>query len=381
MSYEFRPAKRENVTLILGVAGPSGGGKTYSAMRLAKGMAGGKRFAVIDTEARRALHYADQFEFDHVDLLPPFKPSAFEAAIKAAAAYPVVVVDNFSHEWSGEGGILDMQEAELMEKVQRAQKSGDSRSEWQLHEVYKMSSWIRAKTEHKHMVQRLLQSRAHLILCLRAEDKIDMVKDPATGKMAIVPKQTLSGFKGWIPICEKNLLFELTASFILTPDKPGVPQPIKLQEQHRKVIDLTKPLDEKAGELLAAWAKGGAGRPVATGAEAIPAPAAPESTGGSLVPPDPAKAEKPKGPGIPGIDEPDERQAIVLLIDAEKAKLERQPTPEVWDKICEDLCGTTTLDLADPAALHDLLALVKGLLAKDRDAVQRTRRIMSGTAA
>ena len=37
-------------------------------MRLASGIAQGKRFAVIDTEAGRAKHYADQFQFDHGDL-------------------------------------------------------------------------------------------------------------------------------------------------------------------------------------------------------------------------------------------------------------------------------------------------------------------------
>ena len=50
----FRPALRENVGLLIGLAGGSGGGKTWSAMLLAKGISGDKPFAVIDTEARRA---------------------------------------------------------------------------------------------------------------------------------------------------------------------------------------------------------------------------------------------------------------------------------------------------------------------------------------
>ena len=83
----------------------------------------------------------------------------------------------------------------------------------------KMAAWIRPKTSHKHMVQRLLQVRAHLILCFRAEEKVEMVKD-AKGKMQIVPKQSRTGLDGWIPVCEKNLPFELTASFLLTADAP-----------------------------------------------------------------------------------------------------------------------------------------------------------------
>ncbi len=50
-------AVREQVPLLLGLMGPSGGGKTYSALRLAKGIqsvAGGDIY-MIDTEARRGL--------------------------------------------------------------------------------------------------------------------------------------------------------------------------------------------------------------------------------------------------------------------------------------------------------------------------------------
>ena len=57
MSFSFRPATRENVALLLGYIGASGGGKTYTAMETATGimdvLAPGKPFAVIDTEAGR----------------------------------------------------------------------------------------------------------------------------------------------------------------------------------------------------------------------------------------------------------------------------------------------------------------------------------------
>lgn len=251
MSFHFRPAVRENVGLIIGVIGASGSGKTYSALRLAKGIAGGKRFAVIDTENGRAKHYADQFAFDHGDLRAPFRPDAYAEAIAAAdaAGYPVIVVDSTSHEHAGDGGILDWQEEEL------TRMAGD---DWKKREACKMAAWIKPKRSHKAMVSKLLQVRAHLILCFRAEEKVEMVKGD-DGKMKIVPKKSPVGLSGWIPICEKTLPYELTASFLLTPDRPGVPQPIKLQEQHRKLIDLAKPLDEPVGEKIAAWARGGAG--------------------------------------------------------------------------------------------------------------------------
>ena len=244
MTINFRPAVREGVGLIIGLAGSSGSGKTYTAMRLASGIAGDKPFAVIDTENRRALHYADAFKFEHAELRAPFRPDAYAEAITAAdsAGYPVIVVDSMSHEWAGDGGILDWQEEEF-------QRMGGRDS-------VKMAAWIKPKAGHKHMVTKLLQVRAHLILCMRAEEKIDMVKGD-DGKMKLVPKVGPAGFKGWLPICEKNLPYELTASFLLTADAPGVPKPIKLQEQHRALFPLDQPITEESGRAIAAWAAGG----------------------------------------------------------------------------------------------------------------------------
>jgi len=241
MGFTFRPAIRKNASLLIGLIGASGSGKTYSAMRLASGISGAKPFAVIDTEAGRALHYADQFKFDHGDLHPPFRPDAYVEAIHAAdaAGYPVIVVDSMSHEHAGEGGLLDWQEEEL------TRMAGD---DYRKRESCKMAAWIKPKMSHKAMVQRLLQVRAHLILCFRAEEKVRMEKDERN-KTVIVPQ-------GWQPVCEKNLPYELTASFLLTCDKPGFPHPIKLQEQHRALF--TRPtIDEECGKGIAEWATGG----------------------------------------------------------------------------------------------------------------------------
>jgi hypothetical protein len=244
MSFEFRPAVRENVGLLIGLAGGTGSGKTYSAMRLASGIAGDKPFAVIDTEARRATHYADRFKFDHGDLKPPFRPQAYADAIANAdeAGYPVIVVDSASHEHAGAGGLLDWQEEEF-------QRMGGRES-------VKMASWIKPKMAHKQMVNRLLQVRAHLILCFRAEEKVEMRRG-GDGKMEVVPKVSRIGRDGWIPVCEKNLPFEMTCYFLLLSDRPGFPNPIKLEEQHRTLFPLDKEIDEGAGRAIAQWAAGG----------------------------------------------------------------------------------------------------------------------------
>lgn len=250
MPFEFRPAVRSGVGLIVGLSGASGSGKTFSALRLASGIAADRPFAVIDTEAGRSRHYADVFRFDHGDLSAPFSPAAYLEAIEAAdvAGYPVIVVDSTSHEWAGDGGILDLHEDEL------TRMAGD---DWKKREACKMAAWVRPKAAHKSMVSRLLQCRAHVILCFRAEPKIEMVKD-AGGQMVIRPKQSLVGLDGWIPICEKNLPYELTASALLMPDRPGVPHWIKLQEQHKSYFPAGEPITEASGAGLASWAEGAA---------------------------------------------------------------------------------------------------------------------------
>ena len=271
MSFTFRPAVREAVGLLIGLAGGTGSGKTLSGLYLAKGLAGNQRFAIIDTEAGRALHYADQFQFDHGDLKPPFTPDRYVEAIQAAdkAGYPVILVDSMSHEYAGEGGLLDWHEAELQ------RMAGD---DWKRRESCTMAAWVKPKMSHKAFVSKLLQLRAHLILCFRAEPKVEMVKKD--GKMVIVPKQSLTGLDGWLPITEKNFPYELTASFLLTADAPGIPKPIKLQNQHRPFFPIDKTISEEAGAALAAWARGGnIGGPAQSSGPVLTSKGSPSETG------------------------------------------------------------------------------------------------------
>lgn len=253
--YEFRPAVREKTSLLIALAGPSGSGKTFSALQLAKGLAGAAgKIAYIDTEARRALHYADQFAFDHCDFAPPFRPDRYREVIEGADGngYDVIVLDSMSHEWSGEGGIIDWQDEEV------TRMAGDN---WQKREAVKMAAWIKPKTSHKRMVSRLLQCRAHLIFCLRAEEKMLMSSevDEQTGrkKTVIVPAQDRPLLERWQPICEKNFMYEQTLSFLLLPDRPGVPHFLKLQAQHRGAFPDSQAISAASGEALREWANGG----------------------------------------------------------------------------------------------------------------------------
>lgn len=262
MSISFRPAKRENAPLLIGLAGGTGSGKSYSALRLARGLANGEPFAMIDTENGRALHYADAFpEMQHGRIAAPFRPAKYAEAIEAAAAagFGVIVVDSMSHEWSGDGGCLDWSEEIMDGKESR-----------------RLMSWIEPKKSHKRMVTRLLQVNAHVILCFRAEPKIEQIDDPdKPGKKLYVEKRSLTGLDGWIPISEKMLPYELTASFLLMAAKPGVPLPIKLQEQHKPFVPLDRPITEETGKRLAEWAAGTSSLAEGSlpGGTAVPSPA------------------------------------------------------------------------------------------------------------
>src|SRR5216684_1927707 len=242
MTFQFAPAKREQVSLLIALAGASGSGKTYSALRLAKGMAPAGKIAFIDTEARRGLHYADDFEFIHADMRPPFAPVRFMEAIRAAemAGAEVVVIDSFSMEYDGEGGIMDW--------ADRLQADG----------VKGPAAWKDPKAAHKKLMNALLQCRASIIFCLRADEKIEIARE--NGKTIVRPL-------GWMPICEKRFMFEMTASYTLTPDRPGIPHfdlPHKLQRQHRAMFTDAKPIDEESGAQLAAWSRGGSVAPSVT---------------------------------------------------------------------------------------------------------------------
>lgn len=278
MSYEFRPAVRDKTSVLVGLAGASGSGKTMSALRIATGLAGPNgKIAFIDTERGRGKHYAPApgipadpskgtFAFDYLGLNPPFTPAAYLGPIKYAdeGGYNVIVIDSFSHEWEGEGGVLDMQEAEFQRMGAR--------------DTVKMASWIKPKGEHKKMMGRLIQCRAHLVICLRAQEKVQIVKG-ADGKQKIIQASERPVADRWEPICEKRFPYELTVSFVLTPGAPGIPVPVKLQDQHRPFFPLDKHLDEAAGSALAAWSTGAAAP--SRDAQQVPAPR-PELTRGEV---------------------------------------------------------------------------------------------------
>ncbi len=263
MSFTFRPAVFKDVHLLIGIAGGTRSGKTWSAMRLATGLAGDKPFAVIDTENERALHYADEFKFNHCFFEPPFTQEGYLEAVQEAARQgnSVIVIDSFSQVWDGIGGMLEQSEAELdrMAGNDFAKRDRCIRA-----------SWIKPKMRHNQMLQRLTHVNAHLIFCIRAEVKSEMVRG-TDGKVKLVPMTSPIAHNGWVPICDKKLPWELTAYLLLDRESQGVPASTWLIGRHQKLFPAGQVIDEEAGKALAGWSGGAKPAPKAAEPTSFPA--------------------------------------------------------------------------------------------------------------
>lgn len=255
--YTFRRAVRDKTAPLIMIAGPPGTGKTYSALRLARGIAGpdGKIF-LADTDNGRSLFYADEFQFEHLNLHEPFRPIIFEEAAKQAqrSGASVLVIDNFMAEHAGPGGLLEWQQ-EINVKMAR----GDAAKL----EATKMLAWIEPKMQHKRMRERLYQLNMPVIIAVGAERKIAMIKaTEGKDKGKIIPTDI-----GFVPICGSDIPWAMTMSLLLLDvSRPGVPTPIKaLLPALKPIIHLDRPLDEATGAAIAAWAKGGPAATTTTG--------------------------------------------------------------------------------------------------------------------
>ncbi|ASY64447.1 hypothetical protein SJ05684_c30230 [Sinorhizobium sojae CCBAU 05684] len=256
---EFTDAVRDDTSLLIAIAGASGSGKTYSALKMATGLAQGEPIYAIDTEAKRMLHYADQFRFKHMDMKPPFTPEAYIEAIQKAerAGAKVIIIDSTSDEYEGVGGLQEMHDEEV---ARLARKPYDRLEGWEI-DKFNAPAWKVPKTRHKtRLMSPLRQVRAYIIFCLRAEEKIKFVKvfDERSNR-----EKTAIESAGWVPICEKRFMYEMTMSFTVTPDNPGVPliedgQAVhgKIQSQHLPFFPAGKRVDEECGRKLRAWARG-----------------------------------------------------------------------------------------------------------------------------
>jgi hypothetical protein len=204
----IRPATRQGVRPIICLYSESGGGKTYSALLLARGFVGPSgKMVMVDTESGRGELYADVPVFGGYDVLrldDPFSPKRYIEALEAVeqSGAAIGIVDSGSHEWEGLGGVLDM----AGENEQRSGKPG-------------LHNWKTPKMEHALFLQKLLRSSIPWIVCLRAKFKTRQVREP--GKKAEIVKDDYL-----TPIQADDFIFEATVHGEITLNHQFIPRKI-----------------------------------------------------------------------------------------------------------------------------------------------------------
>ena len=170
MSTQFVKATKKQAKLRLAIDGPTGSGKTYTALVAATVMANGGKIAVIDTERNSAALYSDEFEFD-VAALDNFNPRNYINLIDSAeeAGYAVIIIDSLSHAWEGEGGALDM--------VDAAAKRSQAGNSW--------AAWKDVTPLHRKLIDAMLQSKCHVIVTMRSKMEYALEKDEKTGRNTV----------------------------------------------------------------------------------------------------------------------------------------------------------------------------------------------------
>ena len=221
----FVKAKKEKIWTKVLLGGSSGSGKTYSALRLATGLAKkcGSGIAAIDTEAGRIRYYANEFDFSDMQLTEPFTPEKYIEAINEAVSsgFKVLIIDSISHEWNYCVDIHD-------------KMPGNS---W--------TNWSRVTPRHDAFMEKILQAPIHIIATVRGKD--EYVLEEKNGKQT--PKKVGLGFKQ-----RDGVEYKYTATFNIAQDThiaEATKDNTHIFEGRYEV------LTEKDGEALYDWANTG----------------------------------------------------------------------------------------------------------------------------
>lgn len=181
---QIRKAERRKAKLRLGIAAPSGAGKTYSALLMAFGLGG--KIGLIDTEHGSGDLYADLGDYDIIPIEAPYTVNKYTQAIKAFedAGYSTIIIDSLSHAWSGDGGLLDKQ-------GKMADRGTNS-----------FAAWRTITPEHNALVDAMLSSPCHIIATMRAKQEY-VLETNDKGKQQ--PKKV-----GMAPVQREGMEYEFT---------------------------------------------------------------------------------------------------------------------------------------------------------------------------
>ncbi len=193
----LRKATRQKAKIRLGLSAVSGGGKTYSALLIAKGLCGDwSKVAIIDSENNSADLYAHFGEYNVLPLTAPFTPEKYIEAIAQCeqAGMEVIIIDSITHEWEGKGGCLEIVES-LGGRYQ---------------------DWAKVTPRHQAFIRAITQSFCHIITTVRRKQDYEMVKDN-NGKLKVekagLKEITREGFEYELTInLEMDIRHNATAS-------------------------------------------------------------------------------------------------------------------------------------------------------------------------
>lgn len=226
----FKKATKEQSKLRLALFGVSGGGKTYSALRLATGLGGS--IALIDTEHGTASKYADRFDFDVCNLDKATINNVL-MCIEKAKGYDVLIIDSLTHAW--------LELLQEVEKVARAKFGGNT---W--------SAWSEGTPKQMMLINAILDFPGHIIVTMRAETNwTTTVND--RGK--VVPVRI-----GEAPKQGKSIEYEFDMLIQLSQDHMG----LVLKDRTGKFQDQCFLIEESFGKQLNEWLKEGKSASITT---------------------------------------------------------------------------------------------------------------------
>jgi len=231
----FRQAVKAEAKLRMAITGPSGAGKTYTALAIATALAAGQSVALVDTEHGSASKYADLFTFDVAEMHPPFHPDKFILALQEAAnsGYAVVILDSISHAWSGTGGVLD-----VVDEAAKRSKSGNT-----------YMAWKEGTPLQNRMIDAIVQSGVHVIATMRSKTEYILV-DTGNGKQA--PRKV-----GMAPVQRDQFEYEFDVVLDMDIENNAIVGKTRCPALTSRVF--AKPGADVAG-ILATWL-GGAPQP------------------------------------------------------------------------------------------------------------------------
>ena len=237
MAFQVKKAKREKIYPKIALMAPSGGGKTYGGLRLATGMVEeieketGKKAKILlaNTEGKRGYYYADEFDYDIVDIDPPHNPEKYVELIDFAVenGYDILIIDSSSHEWEGKGGCLELH-----------QQAGGT-----------YQSWARVTPRHNKFINAIADSPITIIATMRGKDQYEMTKDEKgktnVQKLGVGAKQR-DGFE-----------YEFTVTFLIDQKTNTA----EAQKDNTHIFDKEGPtiLTENHGRKIMQWANSGEG--------------------------------------------------------------------------------------------------------------------------